>query len=38
MLDFVSSISSYISGVAALVVLFGRAQGFIRKVSAGVNP
>ena len=33
--NFVSSIGSYLSGVGALVFLFGVAQAFARKVPAG---
>ena len=36
--NYVSSIGSYISGVGALVFLFGLAQAFARKVPAGANP
>jgi len=36
--NFVCSIGSYISGVGALVFLFGVAQAFARKVPAGANP
>src|SRR5271169_2505470 len=36
--NYISSMGSYLSGVGALVFLFGVAQAFARKVPAGANP